>query len=444
MKTLGGLPQVDLIGHAVAPLKQGLHDSSAYVRRVAAVTCMKMHRLDPETVADHGLVNVLYSLIRDTDPIVVMNCVTSLEEILQFEGGIVINKNIAHYLLQRLEVFPLWCLPRLLKLLEKYKPKTDEESLDIMNLVDGYLSSNSPSVVVAALQYFLHIVQNMPQLFSQVYDRAKVQIMHFLGSGNPEMTLALLDFVETSLDTHASVFMEHYKSFFCKYNDPLFLKSKKIRLLPLVTNGENVREILNELSLYSSDVSESVVICSVEAIGKIARQHPELNDQCLQQILQLLQTNKSTSSIGHILGVLQTCNISRSSNIGEVMLVVESIRDNLEKGSRGRAALVWLLGQYGEHLESAPYILEDLISSCVSADERNQDMILLLLSATTKLFLKRPAECQAMLGTLFEFGMGTDDIDVQDRVRFYYVLLHTDPQMCKSVVLGEKIHEPGL
>ena len=52
-------------------------------------------------MADGALVNELYSLLRDPDPIVVVNCLRALEEILKKEGGVVINKPIAHHLLNR-------------------------------------------------------------------------------------------------------------------------------------------------------------------------------------------------------------------------------------------------------------------------------------------------------------------------------------------------------
>lgn len=57
--------------------------------------------------ADGALVNELYSLLRDQDPIVVVNCLRALEEILKKEGGVVINKPIAHHLLNRFAVFEI-------------------------------------------------------------------------------------------------------------------------------------------------------------------------------------------------------------------------------------------------------------------------------------------------------------------------------------------------
>lgn len=46
--------------------------------------------------------NELYGLLRDADPVVMVNCLRALEEVLKKEGGVAINKPIAHHLLNRL------------------------------------------------------------------------------------------------------------------------------------------------------------------------------------------------------------------------------------------------------------------------------------------------------------------------------------------------------
>lgn len=51
--------------------------------------------------ADAALVNELYGLLRDPDPVVMVNCLRALDEILKEEGGVAINKPIAHHLLNR-------------------------------------------------------------------------------------------------------------------------------------------------------------------------------------------------------------------------------------------------------------------------------------------------------------------------------------------------------
>lgn len=63
---------------------------------------MRSAQLSLMTLPDATVVNELYSLLRDPDPVVMVNCLRALEEILRQEGGVAINKPITHHLLNRL------------------------------------------------------------------------------------------------------------------------------------------------------------------------------------------------------------------------------------------------------------------------------------------------------------------------------------------------------
>lgn len=105
------------------PILNGLRDKASYVRRVAVLGCAKMHNLHGDSEVDGALVNELYSLLRDQDPIVVVNCLRSLEEILKQEGGVVINKPIAHHLLNRMPKLDQWGQAEVLNFLLRYQPQ---------------------------------------------------------------------------------------------------------------------------------------------------------------------------------------------------------------------------------------------------------------------------------------------------------------------------------
>lgn len=60
------------------------------------------YKLLIKILPDAAVVNELYSLLRDPDPVVMVNCLRALEEILKEEGGVAINKPISHHLLNRL------------------------------------------------------------------------------------------------------------------------------------------------------------------------------------------------------------------------------------------------------------------------------------------------------------------------------------------------------
>ena len=62
-----------------------------------------------------------------------------------------------------------------------------------------------------------------------------------------------------------------------------------------------------------------------------------------------------------------------------------------------------------------------------------------LLTATVKLFLKRPQDTQAMVQKVLSMATeDSDNPDLRDRGYVYWRLLSTTPETAKAVVLGEK------
>ena len=87
--------------HAFRAISNGLKDSNPKVRKSAVVGCGKVWRHSPQIIEEHGLIDLLYTSVRDTDPNVLTFAMQTLNIMLESEGGIVINSNMAFYLLQR-------------------------------------------------------------------------------------------------------------------------------------------------------------------------------------------------------------------------------------------------------------------------------------------------------------------------------------------------------
>ena len=87
-----------------------------------------------------------------------------------------------------------------------------------------------------------------------------------------------------------------------------------------------------------------------------------------------------------------------------------------------------MLGEYGQKIPESPYLLEPLIDGF--NEEQSQAVRLELLAAATKLFFKRPAELQHMLGRLLEAAIADASFtDVHDRAMMYYRMLQHDVQV---------------
>ncbi|XP_012880078.1 PREDICTED: AP-4 complex subunit beta-1 [Dipodomys ordii] len=387
------------------PILNGLRDKASYVRRVAVLGCAKMHNLHGDSEVDGALVNELYSLLRDQDPIVVVNCLRSLEEILKQEGGVVINKPIAHHLLNRMSKLDQWGQAEVLNFLLRYQPRSEEELFDILNLLDSFLKSSSPGVVMGATKLFLILAKKFPHVQSDVLVRVKGPLLAACSSESRELCFAALCHVRQILRSLPSHFSSHYKKFFCSYSEPHYIKLQKVEVLCELVNDENVQQVLEELRGYCTDVSADFAQAAIFAIGGIARTY---TDQCVQILTELL-------------GLRQ---------------------EHVTTEAEGKQALIWLLGVHGERIPNAPYVLEDFLENVRS--ETFPAVKMELLTALLRLFLSRPAECQDMLGRLLHHCIEEEkDMAVRDRGLFYYRLLLVGIDEVKRILCSPK-SDPSL
>ncbi|KAK9404589.1 AP-4 complex subunit beta-1 [Crotalus adamanteus] len=382
------------------PILNGLRDKASYVRRVAVLGCAKMQKLQGDCEVDGALVNELYSLLRDQDPVVVVNCLRALEEILAHEGGVVINKPIAHHLLNRMPDLDQWGQSEVLTFLLRYKPRCEEELFDILNLLDGYLKNSSSSVVMAATKLFLVLARDYPHVQADVL---------------------IID----SLPGH---FSSQYKKFFCSYSEPHYIKCQKMEVLCKLVNDENVQHILEELRDYCTDVSAELARAAIFAIGNIARTYSEQCVRILTELLELKQEHITSAVVQVFRDLVWLCPQCTECVAQSLSGCEEIIQD-----SEGKQALIWLLGVHGERVPNAPYILEDFVENVKS--EPFSVVKLELLTAVARLFVARPAECQDTLGRLLYYCIEEEkDMAVRDRALFYYRLLQAGVEETKGIL----------
>lgn len=86
-------------------------------------------------------------------------------------------------------------------------------------------------------------------------------------SGEPEIQYIALRNINFVLQKEPTIFENSIKVFFCKFNDPLYLKLEKIEILVKVVVDGNSESVLNELQDYSNDMDMDLVQAAVKAIG---------------------------------------------------------------------------------------------------------------------------------------------------------------------------------
>ncbi|XP_062365792.1 AP-4 complex subunit beta-1 isoform X3 [Cinclus cinclus] len=419
------------------PLVCGLRDKASYVRRAAVLGCAKMVKLQGDCEVDGALVNELYSLLRDQDPIVVVNCLRALEEILKKEGGVVINKPIAHHLLNRMPDLDQWGQSEVLTFLLRYTPRSEDELFDILNLLDGYLKSSSPSVVMAATKLFLVLAREYPDVQADVLVRVKGPLLSACTSESRELCFTALCHVRQILRSLPGHFSSHYKKFFCSYSEPHYIKCQKMEVLCELVNDENVQQVLEELKSYCTDVSVELAQGAISAIASIARTYTEQCVGILTELLGLQQEHITSAVVRAFRDLAWLCPQCTDAMCQALPGCEDTIQD-----SEGKQALIWLLGTHGEKIPNAPYVLEDFVENVKS--ETFPAVKMELLTALLRLFLARPAECQDMLGRLLYYCIEEEqDMAVRDRGLFYYRLLQAGVEEVKRVLCSPK-SDPSL
>ena len=68
--------------YLLGPVKEGIDDRDAYVRKTAALCVPKMYELNPKLIEDAGLIVKMQKMLkRESNPVVISNVMIALYEI---------------------------------------------------------------------------------------------------------------------------------------------------------------------------------------------------------------------------------------------------------------------------------------------------------------------------------------------------------------------------
>jgi len=456
LRTLLSLRVPQLVEYVADPLKKSLTDGHGYVRKTGVIGLLKLYHLDRAAFDEGNYVDVLYDMLRDTDPQVVANCVVVLEEIMAPEGGMALNRPIVLHLLNRLHEFPEFGMTAILGLLPRYKPEDEDETFQIMNLLDPILRSSSPAAMLGTVRVFLHLTGGNTEMQMRVMERVRAPLLTHVASAPPECAHALLSHMELLVRLCPGVFDPEYRQMYVRYNEPTHIKYLKVNLLALLAGAETAQDICSELSEYVSDVDVRLSRLAVRAMGRIAcRLHPGSSagaeGAAIAEgiVCRLVEFLELAALVPHVAaeGACRLADVLRRHPAlrGHVAPALPKALRHVAD-PHGKAAVIWMLGESGDILVEAPYALEKLIDGYPSIGRmRGQSVIkAALLTATMKLFFKRPPEVREMLGRLLTHAV--EDVssqDLHDRALTYYRLLRAGPEHAEVVISGRSAEVSG-
>lgn len=438
LRSLCSLSLLNMVEYLQPAVQRALEDVGGYVRKTAAIGVVKVFHLSPSTVLESNILPTLKNLIHDSDAHVVANAIAALDEVLSDEGGFQPTREVITNLLNRLNQFSEWGQCAVLRLLAKYRVADEGEMFDIMNILDGLLKQSSSTVVLSVTKVFVDMTSNRIPLQVEVLKRLKGPLLTLIASPTPELSYTVLVHVHALIGRgpmHVDVFAADFKQFYCRYNDPSYIKAVKIDILTLLGDYHTSEAIVGELSEYVTDVDVEISRRAIRAIGKMAVRVPSTAELIVSSLTTLLELDidyVSTEAAICMKDLVRKYPDQFQRASGAVERCMRIVAE-----PEGKCAILWILGEYGLLIEDAPYLLEPMIDGF--CEEPSGAVRLEMLTAAVKLFFCRPPEMQDMLGRALEKAIeSTAHPDVRDRALMYYRLLEHSPEEARRVICAPK------
>ncbi|CAK0873959.1 unnamed protein product [Prorocentrum cordatum] len=461
LRSLCSLSLQNMVEYLQPAVQRAMEDVNGYVRKTAVIGVVKVFHISKSAVVDTDLLPTLQRLIHDSDAHVVANAIYAVDEVLAEEGGFQPTRELVTNMLNRLNQFSEWGQCAVLRLLTKYQVADEGEMFDIMNILDALLKQSSSAVVLAVTKIFVDLTSNRPDLQGEVLRRLKGPLLTLMAGATPELAYTVLAHIQALVNgSQAGVecFAPDFKQFYCRYNEPSYIKTVKIEILTALADEGSAEPIAGELGEYVTDVDAEIARRAIRAIGKVAvRARRGGGTGCAPRGAggdsggSAAQPPSEEMIVSSLTGLLELDIDYVSTEAAVVMKdLVRKYPQQFQRASgavercmkivaepEGKCAVLWILGEYGLLIEDAPYLLEPMIDSFL--DEQSGAVWLEMLTAAVKLFFCRAPEMQGMLGRLLAKAIQeSSHPDVRDRAMLYYRLLLHSPEEARRVICAPK------
>ncbi|CEH11929.1 vesicle-mediated transport-related protein [Ceraceosorus bombacis] len=371
---------------------------------------------------------MLRDLLADTNPTVVANAVAALTEISERSDNIQLKLNltIASKLVSALPDCSEWGQTYILESLMFFVPQDYADAEILAERIAVRLQHANSAVVLTSVKLILYLMNYIAS--AEFRESLCKKIITLLSSG-PEVQYVALRNILLVIQRRPIVLQHDVKVFFCKYNDPIYVKMAKLEIMYRLASERNVEQVLAELREYAAEVDVDFVRKAVRSIGRLAIKIESTADRCIKVLLSLIQT-KVNYVVQEAIVVIKDIFRKYPDRYESIISVLCENLDSLDE-PEARAAMVWIIGQYAERIENSDELLEDFLFTFLDEPVEVQ---LALLTATVKLFLKRPAAGGELVPKVLKWA--TEEVenpDLRDRGYMYWRLLSTDPAAARDV-----------
>jgi vesicle coat complex subunit len=380
---------------------------------------------------------MLRDLLADNNPTVVANGVAALMEISERSNEISLRLNfsVANKLIVALNDCSEWGQIYILDCLLAFVPQTSEEAEILCERISIRLQHANSAVVLTTIKILLYLMNYIENngLKEHLCKKMGPPLVTLLSSG-PEVQYVALRNILLIVQRRPAVLKNDVKVFFCKYNDPIYVKLAKLEIMYRLARESNAKAVLTELQEYATEVDIDFVRKAVRTIGRLAIKVAPAAEMCISALLELLDT-KIDYVVQEVIVVVKDI-FRRYPNQYESVIPKLCEQLDILTEPEAKAGIVWIVGQYANRIDNSVELLDDLSYNFL---EEQVEVQLAILTAIVKVFIYKSEESKELVSKVLKWATEeVDNPDLRDRGFMYWRLLSTDASAAKDVVLSER------
>lgn len=449
IRTMGCIRLEQITEYLIEPLRRCLKDEDAYVRKTAVICIAKLYDISPKLVEEEGFIDSLLNILDDNNAMVVANAIISLTDICENSNKNILkelinkNENNVNKILNAINECVEWGQVFILDALILYEPKSSKAAEKVLERILPRLSHANSAVVLSSIKVILNLLDKITdkEFIKNVHKKLSPSLVTLL-SAEPEIQYIALRNINLITQKLPNMLADKINMFFCKYNEPVYVKMEKLDIIIRLVSDKNIDLVLYELKEYSTEIDVEFVKKSVRAIGSCAIKLPHSSEKCINILLDLIDTK--------INYVIQECIVVMKDIFrkypNKYESVISILCENLESldEANAKASLIWIIGEYVERIENADELIESFLENF---NDEPYNVQLQILTASVKLFLKCSKNTKDIITRALKMSTEeSDNPDLRDRAFIYWRLLSKSVEVAKKVVLAEKppIEEDNL
>jgi vesicle coat complex subunit len=421
VRSMCSLRVPELLENVLPVVSEGLKDKDAYVREVSVIGVIKCYHQDSDKTVALGLVDEVKAMLRsDRDTQVITSCLYVLQQLGALNSS-TLTKSLMISLMNNIRSFSEWGQCLVIDILLKYyRPETESERFDVLEVLDFGLNHTNSAVILAAAKLFLHYTSNYKEQYDQVIRLILGPLRTLLVGREPELAFAALSNVYILAQRHPEPFYCMASDFFYRPEDPSYFKLLKLDMLVALSHSGNAFDVAEESFEYARDADDGVAQHAIRSISRIAIQVGSV-DGILDRLLLFLNHRRHVI-VGETV-VAFAAALNKFPDAATICVPsISRIKFEVLNTSEARSSFIWILGRFGDEVQDAPYILENL---CEGFDKSENSVKLSILTSVVSLFCKRPAECLSLARKILSESLRDADYTLSERAGVYAKLLNT-------------------